>query len=386
MHPINNSNPTAAADAAALFPGGDRSLYVNSVDDRQKVWSPQPYNFSSSGQQQQQRFHSPPRSSCFTQSSYSSYSTPREQSEPPSSPPRISQNEGIGASSTNLSMMSSGSVEIETSPYRKMMILTAAASTTEEGCTTAERREEVVDGRAQNDDFMSRIASPTQDHLPLKKRKAIPKESVLLMEIDKLKSELGKAKVQIKVLEEDNKRLQKQQHLDATRSSFYMPIASSYSKSQVPFIPDLPDNTTPPPGKDMIQQQLHSISRVPSSSDHKLPITHDVFIQSHQGNVGRPVPYHPYATTNMSTDMYDNRQEQQRSQHIHRDGTDWARPPNNNNVDSSEKRISFALSFDADTSKSGSNISSGKESRGYNRCVSNRGRGSRPSLARWKTR
>lgn len=286
-------------------------------------------------------------------------------------------------------MMSSGSVEVETSSNRKMMILSAAASTTEEGCMAAERREDVVDGRAQNDDFMSRVASPTHQNLPLKKRKSISNESVLLMEIDKLKSELDKAKLQIKVLEKDNERLRQQQHHDATRASFYLPVASSSSKSHVPLIPDLPDNATPPPGKDMAKQQLHSIYRVPSSSDHKLPIPNNVFIQSHQGNVGKPVPYPPFPTTTMSTDMYDHHQEQQRSQHIHRDKRDWARSSDSRILDSStlppEKKISFALSFDADT-KSVGNIISGKESRGYNRCVSNRGRGSRPSLARWKSR
>jgi len=415
MHPNSNSNPAAdVASASSMQPGGggDRSsLYVNSVDHRQMVWSPQPpqYNFtSSSGHQQQQRFQSPPRgSSYYNQNNYSSsYSTPREQSEPPSSPPRITQNEGIGASSsTNLSMMSSieetSSLVMEPPSNLKMMMLTKAASTCEEGSVKAEGREEaLVDGRAQNDDFMSRVASPTREHLPLKKRKAMSKESVLLMEVDKLKEDLGKAELKIKVLEEENERLRQQQHRDATRS-FGMSNACS-STSQLPFIPDLPGNTTSSPGKGainqinqhekhqhhMMKQQLHSIYRVPSS-DQKLSIPQDVFIQRHHSDIGRPIPYHPYSTTTMNTDNYDHhhRQQPQQSQHIHRDRIDWM-PPNNNNNDSSsatrtpEKKISFALSFDANA-KGGSS----KDSRGYNRCVSNRGRGSRPPLAsRWKSR
>jgi len=296
---------------------------------------------------------------------------------------------------------------METPSNRKMMILTAAASKTEEGTVIAERRtEEVVDGRAQNEDFMSRVASPTPN-LPLKKRKAISKESVLSMEIDKLKADLGKAEMKIKVLEEENERLrqqqqQQQQHRDATRSSFDI----TSSKGQLPFIPDLPGNTTASPGKGAInhvsqhekhqhhmlkQQQLHSIYRVPSSSnDQKLPIPQDAFIQSQHGEIGRPVPYHPYPTTPPNSgNHFEHHHHQQplRSQHIHRDRRDsWVRPPSNNHVDSSatsspetHKKISFALSFDANTKSS--------DSRGYNRCVSNRGRGSRPPLAsRWKSR
>jgi len=419
MHPNSDCNPAAdVAGASSMQPrgGGDRSsLYVNSVDHRQMVWSPQPtqYNFTSSSghqQQQQQRFQSPPRGSYYNQNNYlSSYSTPREQSEPPSSPPRITQNEGIGASSTNLLMMSSieesSSLVMEPPSNLKMMMLTKAASTCEEGSVWAEGREEaLVDGRAQNDDFMSRVASPTREHLPLKKRKAMSKESVLLMEVDKLKEDLGKAELKIKVLEEENERLrqqqQEQQYRDATRS-FDMSNACS-STSQLPFIPDLPGNTTSSPGKGainqinqhekhqhhMMKQQLHSIYRVPSS-DQKLSIPQDVFIQRHHSDIGRPIPYYPYSTTTMNTDNYDHhrhqQQQPQQSQHIHRDRIDWM-PPNNDSSSSAtrtpEKKISFALSFDANA-KGGSS----KDSRGYNRCVSNRGRGSRPPLAsRWKSR
>ncbi len=395
MYPNSDNNATAAADAASM-PGGDISLYARkSVDHRQMAWSPvqppQHYHYPPG----QQHFQSPPRG-YYNQPIYSSYSTPREQSEPPTSPPRLRQSDG------NLSMMSS--VEEASSPVmdapsnRKMMLLTAAASKTEEGSIIAERRtEEVVDGRAQNDDFMSRVASPTPN-LPLKKRKAISKESVLSMEIDKLKADLGRAEMKIKSLEEENERLrQQQQPRDTSRSSF--------DKGHLPFIPDLPGNNTASPGKGAInqvsqhekhhnmlkQQQLHSIYRVPSSSgDQKLPIPQEnPFIQSHHGDIGRPV-YHPYPTTppNSGNHFEHHHHHQQRSQHIHRDRRDsWVRPPTNNHVDSSSatstpethKKISFALSFDANTKND--------VSRGYNRCVSNRGRGSRPPLAsRWKSR
>lgn len=265
-----------------------------------------------------------------------------------------------------------------------------------------ESHDDVVD--KDKDDFMSRVASPTREHLRLKKRKAMSKESVLLMEVDKLKEDLGKAELKIKVLEEENERLrqqQQQQHRDATRS-FDMSNACS-STSQLPFIPDLPGNTTSSPGKGainqinqhekhqhhMMKQQLHSIYRVPSS-DQKLSIPQDVFIQRHHSDIGRPIPYYPYSTTTMNTDNYDHHHQQQQqqpqqSQHIHRDRIDWM-PPNNDSSSSAtrtpEKKISFALSFDANA-KGGSS----KDSRGYNRCVSNRGRGSRPPLAsRWKSR
>lgn len=404
MYPNSDTNATAAADAASMRPGGEISLYArkSGVDHRQMAWSPvQPpqYHFPPG----QQHFQSPPRG-YYSQPNYSSYSTPREQSEPPTSPPKLRQSDG------NLSMMSSVDVDEASSPVmetpsnRKMMILTAAASKTEEGGVIAEHRtEEVVDGRAQNDDFMSRVASPTPN-LPLKKRKAISKESVLSMEVDKLKSDLAKAEMKIKALEEENERLrQQQQHHDTSRSSF----DTTSSKGQLPFIPDLPGNTAASPGTGAInhvsqhekhqhhmmkQQQLHSIYRVPSSStDQKLPIPQDAFIQSRHGDIGRPVPYHPYPTTPPSSgNHYEHHHHpQQRSQHIHRDRRDsWVRPPTNSHVDSSSaaaaspethKKISFALSFDANT-KSG-------DSRGYNRCVSNRGRGPRPPLAsRWKSR
>ncbi|KAK1747086.1 hypothetical protein QTG54_002430 [Skeletonema marinoi] len=73
-----------------------------------------------------------------------------------------------------------------------------------------ESHDDVVD--KDKDDFMSRVASPTREHLRLKKRKAMSKESVLLMEVDKLKEDLGKAELKIKVLEEENEQLRQQQH------------------------------------------------------------------------------------------------------------------------------------------------------------------------------
>ena len=94
-----------------------------------------------------------------------------------------------------------------------------------------ESHDDVVD--KDNDDFMSRVASPTREHLPLKKGKAMSKESVLLMEVDKLKEDLRKAELKIKALEEENERLrqqqQQQQHRDATRSFDMSNVCSSTS-------------------------------------------------------------------------------------------------------------------------------------------------------------
>jgi hypothetical protein len=396
MHPTSNSN-LATAGASSMLPGGDRPLYANSVDHRQSAWSPQPqYNFASSGQQQQS-YLSPAHGSYYNnQNIYSSYSTPPEQSEPPSSPPRMTQNE---SSSPNLSMMSSveeTSSDVSDQPTNlKKLVLTTTSSYNAESIK-AERRQEVVDGRAQNE-VMSRVASPTREHLPPKKRKAMSKESVLLIEIDKLKADLGKAQLRVKVLEEENERLRK------NRDPRYYDLSNT--DSSMPFIPDLPGITTSP-GKGassdhhqhqhqphhhhaMKQQQLQSIYRVPSfkpsnqhlalpSSHQNLQVPHDIF---------RPLPYYPYAGSTMKNTDKHNRQQQQHDSAIHRDNREWIRPPNNNNpTDNSTspetptKRISFALNFDVDSS------SSSKESRGYNRCVSNRGRGQRPAMAsRWKS-
>jgi hypothetical protein len=414
MHPPNNNSNPAEAGVSSMHP-----------TDHHQIWSPQPpyNNFSSSGQQQQQQSYlSPTHHGSYynNQNNYSFYSTPPEQSGPPSSPPRISQNEG-----SNLSMMSSieetSSIIMDQSTNHKKMILATPSSNNTAETITAEHRQEVVNDRAQND-FMSRVASPTREQhlppkLPPKKRKAMSKETMLLMEIDKLKADLGKAQSKIMVLEEENGMLR---HHRDTRPYYDMANTCSFAMSHLPFIPDLPGNTASP-GKDafdqhhqqhqhlhriMNQQKLQSIYRVPSSKPdnerlapppvhQNLQIPQDVFIQSHHRDIARPVPYHPYSTTTtMNTDKKYERQHSYDST-IHGSSSssrDWIRPPNNNHIGSSssspespKRKISFALSFDANA-KSGS--SSMEASRGYNRCVSNRGRGgSRPPLAsRWKSR
>ncbi|KAL7442001.1 hypothetical protein ACHAXM_008205 [Skeletonema potamos] len=404
MHPTSNNNP-AAAGVSSMLPGGDRPLYGNSVDHRQ-IWFPQPqYGFAASSSQQQQSYLSPTHGSYYNNhNNYLSYSTPPEHSEPPSSPPRITQNEG---QSPNLSMMSSveeTSSDVTDQSTNIKKIVSTKTSSFNAGSIKAERRQEVVDGRAQND-VMSRVASPTREHLPPKKRMAMSKESALLIEIDKLKKDLGKAQLKIKVLEEENERLRQHRNTRYDRSS--------NTDSSMPFIPDLSGNAASL-GKDAVdyhqyqphhhhimKQQLQSIYRVPSfkpdnellapsstSSHQNLQIPHDVFIQNHHKDVVRPLPYDPYPhTATKNNDKYDR--QQQHASAIYSESRDWKMPPSNKQPDSSTspetptKRITFALSFDANAISG----SSSKEPRGYNRCVSNRGRGSRPPLAsRYKSR
>ena len=130
-----------------------------------------------------------------------------------------------------------------------------------------ESHDDVVD--KDKDDFMSRVASPTREHLRLKKRKAMSKESVLLMEVDKLKEDLGKAELKIKVLEEENERLRQQQHRDATRS-FDMSNACSSTSTKPNAGDDIHLDTTKEHEEDDEQKQLADLF--------------DCFIDGKQGN------------------------------------------------------------------------------------------------------
>ena len=399
MHPVNSTN-SALAGTGFYF------------------GSPQPHQDFASVQQQS--YLSPPRGPYYnTQNTYSSYSTPREQTEPPMSPPRIKRDDA----SSNLSMSStieetSSVMMDQPTSILKKMVVTTVTSKQQQPYNSAEniaaegRQEVADDGRAAQNEFTSRVASPTREHLPPKKRKTMSRESVLFMEIGKLKADLNKAELKIKVLQEENEMLRS--HRD---TRYDMSKACSSTRSHLPFIPDLPSNTTSLRNgmfghhnhhdHHHVMKQHYQVASRPDkdlgrpSPSHNLQIPQDVFIQSpapppphhHQRDVDRAA--HPYSMTTSSTEKYDR---QQRDSSIQHDSScssssrgDWIIPPNNNHIGSSPgrdtpKKISFALSFDTHARSS----SSSKDSnRGY-RCVSNRGGkvgSSRPPLAsRWKTR
>jgi hypothetical protein len=407
MHPVNNT-------AASTGPYYGNSSAHHQHSHHPQFGSPQPHHEFASSAQQQQPYMSPPGGPYYnTQNAYPYYSTPREQTEPPSSPPRIKRDDA----SSNLSMTSTieetSSVMMMDHPTSnlKKMVVTAVASnhqpngTSSESITAEGRQEVISDGRAAENEFTSRVASPTREHLPPKKRKTMSKESVLLMEINKLKADLGKAELKIKVLQEENERL-RNQHRDKRH---HMSNACSSTRSQLPplpFIPDLPSNS---PSKGMFdhhrnhhghhhakKQHLHPSYQVPiptrpdNDKDIVAPslpsqIPQDVFIQSshHQRRDAERTtaqPYHPYS------EKYDRQQHDSilRNSSSNSSRGDWMIPSSNNGSSDTPKKISFALSFDANTH------GSKDSSRGY-RCVSNRGgkagMSSRPPLAsRWKTR
>jgi len=403
MHPVNNT-------AASAGP-----YYGNSAHSHHPQFgSPQPHHEFASSAQQQQPYMSPPGGPYYnTQNAYPYYSTPREQTEPPSSPPRIKRDDASSNSSMTSTIEETSSVMMMDHPTSnlKKMVVTAVASnhqpngTSSESITAEGRQEVICDGRASQNEFTSRVASPTREHLPPKKRKTMAKESVLLMEINKLKADLGKAELKIKVLQEENERL-RNQHRDSRHD---MSNACSSTRSQLPrlpFIPDLPNNS---PSKGMFdhhrnhhghhhakKQHLHPSYQVPiptrpdNDKDIVAPslpsqIPQDVFIQSshHQRRDAERTtaqPYHPYS------EKYDRQQHDSilRNSSSNSSRGDWMIPSSNNGSSDTPKKISFALSFDANTH------GSKDSSRGY-RCVSNRGgkagMSSRPPLAsRWKTR
>lgn len=278
----------------------------------------------------------------------------------------------------------------------KKMVVTAVASNHQPNDTSSEsiaaegRQEVISDGRATQNEFTSRVASPTREHLPPKKRKTMSKESVLLMEINKLKADLGKAELKIKVLQEENERLRS--HRD-TRHDINACSSTRSQLPRLPFIPDLPNNS---PGKDMFdhhrnhhghhhtkKHHLHPCYQVPiptrPDKDIVAPsllsqIPQDVFIQS------------SHHQRRDYSEKYDRQQHDSilRNSSSNSSRGDWMIPSSNNGSSDTPKKISFALSFDANTH------GSKDSSRGY-RCVSNRGgkagMSSRPPLAsRWKTR
>lgn len=404
MHPVNNT----AASADPYY--GNSAHHQHS--HHPQFGSPQPHHeFASSAQQQPYMSPSDGGTYYNNQNAYPYYSTPREQTEtePPSSPPRIKQDESnLSMTSTIEETSSVMMMDHPTSNLKKMVVTTVAMNqqfngTSSESITAEGRQEVICDVRATQNEFTSRVASPTREHLPPKKRKTMSKESVLLMEINKLKADLGKAELKIKVLHEENERLRN--HRDSRHD---VSNACSSTRSQLPrlpFIPDLPNNS---PGKGMFdhhrnhhdhhhakKQHLHPSYQVPiptrpSDNMEKVApspssqIPQDVFIQSrhHQRDAERTTaqPYHPYS------DKYDRQQHDSilRNSSSNSSRGDWMIPSNGNGSSDTPKKISFALSFDANTH------GSKDSSRGY-RCVSNRGgkagMSSRPPLAsRWKTR
>lgn len=371
MHPANKSNTAAAG-----------SLYANSVHYHHQFGTPKPHLST-----KLQTYLSPPRGLYHeNQKGYLSYSTPHEQSDPLLSPPSMKREDALSNMSMS-SMEETSSVMTDQCTNHKKIVgaatITSKQSEDSYSSTPRERRQEVVDGRAKNE-FTSRVQSPTREHhhlppqLQPKKRKTVSDESVLLMrDINKLKADLSNAELKIQVLEEENERLRK--HPD---SRYDTPTYSS-RRSQLPFLPDLPIDTSAP--NDMfdhhnyqhhrvMKQHLHFGYLLPSppnpGTDNELPAEPN----HHHQNLSA-APYHSNTTTaSFATFNAEEYERQQNDSSIHRESRrDWFLPPKKNS-----KKISFALSFDAMAKSSSSTRYC---------CVSNRGRGSRPPLAsRWTSR